>query len=269
MIWPWIHILIAYAMYILFALGSSVAIAKIAGDMRDMSTRNSARVLLLGTVANLLILVGMLLLVVLLEERPISVLGTGMGGADALAAFGGAFAIFFSALGFIGVLRGIGRLETVAFVRPAASRSAAAPLALGLILLLAVALQEEVLNRGYVTLNLRSHGPLTIILISTTLFTAIHFLTNRGGFYQVVSWVIGGLILILSYVLSGSLWVPVTLHFATDAANVLTFNITGQGSAVISSPPVSQGQRAAFRLVYGAVLVGILFAIYGTTFALP
>ena len=269
MIFPWIHILIAYAIYILFALGSSVAIAKLAGDMREMSNRNSARVLLLGTAANLLILVGLLALLLMLDKRPVSGFGTGFGRADVLAAFGGAVAIFLSAVGFVGVLHSIGSIESVAIVRPVASRSAATSLALGLMLLFAVSLQEEVLNRGYVTLNLHTYGPLAIILISTTLFTSIHFLTNHGGFPQIVSWVIGGLVLVLSYLLSGSLWVPVILHFATDAANVLTFNITGNGSAIITSPPVSQSQRAVFRLIYGVVVAAILFAIYGTTFALP
>ncbi len=269
MISPWIHILVAYAIYILFALGSSVAIAKIAGNLREMSTRNSARVLLLGMGVNLLILVGVLLLVVLLDNQSLSALGTGFDGADALAAFGGAIAIFLLALGFIGVLRVMGRVESVSIVNPVSKRPAAISLAFALVLLVVVSLQEEVLNRGYVTLNLRSHSALAIILISATLFTLIHFLTNKGGFQQVVSWVIAGLLLGFAYLLSGSIWVPVILHFATDAANVLTFNITGQGSAVITSPPVSQGQRAAFRLVYLAALVAILLAVYGTHFALP
>ncbi len=269
MIWPWIHILIAYAVYILFALASSVVIAKFAGDLREMSTRNSPRVLLLGLVANLIIMALIGLLLVFMDGKSIATLGLQFDGADALASIGGALAIFLVALGFIGVMRRTQRIESVSFVRPASSNRDALLLTLGQGMLIAVALQEEVLNRGYVTLNLRSYSVLAIILISTTLFTLIHFLTNRGGAYQIVSWVVGGLVLIVSYLMSGSLWVPIILHFATDSANLLLFNITGQYSVVVTSPPLSVGQRAAFRLVYGVAIAAILLAVYGTQFALP
>lgn len=269
MIWPWIHILIAYAIYIVFALGSSVVIAKTAGDLREMSTRNSPRVLVMGLAANLLIMVLVALLLVSVDGKPVGSLGLGFSANDALASIGGASAIFLLAIGFIGFLQGIGQIESVALVRPVSSGHGAAPLALGLSVLGAVALQEEVLNRGYVTLNLLSHSALAIILISTTLFTLIHFLTNRGGTYQVISWMIGGLVLIVSYLLSGSLWVPIILHFATDSANLLLFNITGQYSAIVTSPPLSMGQRAAFRFIYGIAVIALLLAIYGTHFVLP
>ena len=269
MIWPWIHILIAYAVYILFALASSVVIAKIAGNLREMSTRNSPRVTLLGFVANLIIMILIGLLLVFMDGKSIVSLGLQFHGADALASFGGSLVIFLVALGFIGVMRRTRLIESVSFVRPATSNREVLLIALGLGMLVAVAMQEEVLNRGYVTLNLRSYSLLAIILISTTLFTLIHFLTNRGGAYQVFSWVVGGLVLIVSYLMSGSLWVPIILHFATDSANLLLFNITGQYSVVVTSPPISVGQRAAFRLVYGVAMAAILLAAYGTHLALP
>ena len=208
-----------------------------------------------------------LALLVLMDGKSISALGLGFSSVDALAAFAGLGATFMLALGFVGLLRVSGHLESVALVSPITS-SHDGGLLLGMGLIAAVALQEEVLNRGYVTLNLLSYSTLAIVLISTTIFTLIHFLTNRASLYQIVSWVVGGLILIFSYLLSGSLWVPIILHFATDTANVLIFNITGEHAAVVTSPQLTVGQRAAFRIIYGVVIPGILFAIYGTTFAL-
>jgi hypothetical protein len=75
-------------------------------------------------------------------------------------------------------------------------------------------------------------------------------------------------VLVLSYLLSGSIWVPVILHYATDTNNVLIFNITGQSSIVQTTPAVTEGQRAVFRVIYGLVIAAILFIIYGLKFQL-
>jgi hypothetical protein len=107
-----------------------------------------------------------------------------------------------------------------------------------------------------------------IILASTVIFALIHFLTNRANTSQVISWIVSGLVLVVSYLLSGSIWVPVILHYATDTTNVLVFNITGQSSFIQTTPSVTEGQRAAFRVFYGIVIAAILLAIYGLSFQL-
>ena len=57
-------------------------------------------------------------------------------------------------------------------------------------------------------------GPrwVVVAVTSTVLFTAVHLLTNRVSSYQVASWAIGGLVLVMAYLVSGSIWVPVVLH---------------------------------------------------------
>lgn len=133
----------------------------------------------------------------------------------------------------------------------------------GLAVLLIVAAQEEVVYRGYVTLNLLTLGPGTVIVVSTSLFVLIHFLTNRVNVYQIASWVISGLVLVIAYLTSGSIWVPIFIHFAIDATNVLVFNITGQFSLFAFSPALTERQRVGYCLVYGLTTLAAILAFYG------
>ncbi len=252
----------------LIALPSSVLIAKVAGNVKDMAVRNSPRVLVLGTAANLFIMLGVLVLV-LLKDQSIGTLQFAFHADDALVSFISIILTFLLAIGFILLLAHRQYIDTMEISRPAASWRDATGLALGLGLLLVVALQEEVLNRGYVTLNLLSRSALTIILTSTILFVLIHFLTNHASPYQVVSWVVGGLVLVLAYLLSGSLWVPIIIHYAMDSANLLVFNITGQFSVFKTSPALNDRQRAVFRVAYSASIMTILLSVYGLHFTLP
>lgn len=263
---PWLHILVAYLIYILIAVLTSLVVGKVAGDLKDFKTRNSLPVLLMGAAANLLAMIAVLLLLVLWDQRPVSALGLGFRERDALAALGGLLLTFLLAIAYLYFLRSAGRIESITVRRSTNSSTRWNGMGIGLLALLAIVLQEEVLNRGYVTLNLLPLGPWGIILASTVIFVAIHFLTNRGSLPQVISWTVSGLVLVISYLLSGSIWVPIILHYATDAANVLVFNITGQYAFFQAMPEISEGQRTAFRVVYGFVMIAILFAMYGFTF---
>ena len=131
------------------------------------------------------------------------------------------------AIVFLLFLKRTNHINSLEVVQPAKSPDQVASMLIGLIVLVTIVLQEEVLNRGYVTLNLPPMRPMGVILISTTIFVLIHFLTNRANVYQLISWIMSGLVLITSYLLSGTIWVPVILHYATDATNTLVFNITG------------------------------------------
>jgi len=265
-IWPWLHILAAYLAYIAVALLASLLIRRIAGDLKEMNNRNSPRVLLLGAAANLLAMFAVLLLLLFWDRQPITVLGLGLNARDLLAALSGVAATFALAVIFLAVLRQTQRITALEITRPASSAAQAAPMALGLLVLASVVLQEETLNRGYVSHNLLALGPAGILLISTATFVLIHFLTNRAKLAQVISWVASGLTLGLAYLLSGSIWVPILLHYATDTANVLVFNITGQFSFFKTTPALSEGQRAVFRVVYALIITAILLAFYGLNF---
>ena len=264
--WNWLHIFTAYLIYILVAILASVAVRKTAGDLRDFSVRNSPRVLLLGGSANLIAMLAILVLLVFLDKRSISDLGLDFSQIDMLVAAGGFIATFLLAILFLFALKQTHRINSLAVVQPTQSFGQSLSMLIGLLVLLTIVLQEEVLNRGYVALNLRSLGTWGVIFVSTTIFVLIHVITNRINVYQLISWIVSGWVLIISYLLSGSIWLPIVLHYATDATNTLIFNITGQYSFFKASPPITEVQRAAFRIVYGVVMTTLLFSIYGVQF---
>jgi membrane protease YdiL (CAAX protease family) len=260
---PWIHILVAYLIYVLIALLTSIIIRGTVGDLKDFSVRNSPRVLVLGGMANLIAMTAILALLVFWDGRPIAALGLGFRSKDALAGFGGLAVTFLLAIVFLLFLKRTQRIKTLDVARPAGSFSQGVSMSIGLVVLVTIVLQEEVLNRGYVVLNLLPLGPVGLVLTSTFIFVLIHLLTNRANIYQIISWVVSGLVLVTSYLLSGSIWVPVILHYATDAMNTLVFGITGQYSFFRISPSMTDGQRAAFRVVYAFVMLLLLVSIYG------
>ena len=264
---PWIHIILAYASFFVIAILASRLARRVGADMHDMQKRSASRMVLLGAGANLLALLVVLMLLIFLDGKPISALGLTFNARDAAASFGGLAATFLLAAGFVALLRRAGRLEQVKLVRPTAASGSAAGMGMTLTVLLVVVLQEEVLSRGYVTLNLIPYGAVVVVAASVTFFTVMHFLTNRVNRYQLVSWLVSAILLIVAYLLSGSIWVPIVLHYATDATNLLVFNITGQYSLVKTTPGLSEQQRSVFRVMYGVVITFILVAIYGPKFA--
>ena len=100
------------------------------------------------------------------------------------------------------------------------------------------------------------------LLVSTAIFVFIHFLTNKVNRLQVISWSVSGLVLGGAYLISGSLWVPIVLHYATDLTNAMIFNITGQSSLLAISPALSEQQRAVYRGVYGVAMAAILMLLF-------
>jgi membrane protease YdiL (CAAX protease family) len=263
---PWLHILLALIAYFVVAILASVAVRKTGGDLKSMEERSSPRILLIGAAANLGVLAIVLLLLVIVDGLPISALGLTLTSTDLIGALTAAFATVVLAVAYVGWLSKSGQIQ-VKPQQPASSRAGIRKMGLGLLVLLVVVLQEEVLYRGYVVLNVQSLGALAVILISTLIFVLIHFLTNRVNRFQVVSWTVSGLVLAAAYLASGSIWVPVILHYATDLTNVLVFNITGQSSLFAISPALSEQQRAVYRGVYGMAVMAIflLFLAPGCT----
>ena len=265
-IWNWLHILAAYLIYIFIAILTSIVVRKTSGDLKDFSIRNSPQVLLLGGAANLIAMFAILSLLIFWNKRPVSDLGLDFHKIDTVAAISGFIMTFLLAIVFLLFLKLTNRINLLEVVQPAKSPDQVASMLIGLIVLVTIVFQEEVLNRGYITLNLLSMRPMGVILISTTIFVLIHFLTNRANVYQLISWIVSGLVLITSYLLSGTIWVPVILHYATDATNTLVFNITGQYSFFKTSPSTTEGQRAIFRIIYGMIMMILLISIYGIKF---
>ena len=259
---PWIRIFLAVLAYILFALLASMIVRRIGKDLKEMEGRSSSKVLLIGAITNLCVLATTILLLVFLDKRPIRSLGISFSDKDLAFTIIGAATIFVLAVTFIGLLRISGKFQ-VRPHKPVGNFAEILNLSGGLVVLLIVALQEEVLYRGYITLNLLSYGPVVVVITSAILFTAIHLLTNRANAFQIVSWLVGGLVFAYIYLISGSIWVPIALHFTTDATNLLVFNIIGQFSIFKVTPSLKPRQLAIFRVGCAVVLVIALLTLFG------
>jgi membrane protease YdiL (CAAX protease family) len=262
------HITLAILIYLLVAAGTAVLIRKTGGNLKDMAGRTSTSVLLLSGAANLLILILTLALVIGFDKEPLSALGLSFSVRDGLFALVGAAVTLLLAIAFVR-LRERGPVPSIT-QSPAAKAIGTRRMIVGWVVLLVVAIQEEMLYRGYITLNLFGLSPAWILVFTTAIFVLIHFMTNRIGKYQIVSWTVSGLVLGGAYLVSGSIWVPIILHLATDMTNVLVFHITGQPTISKAIPTFSVKDRATFRLLYGLVVVLLLAAFYQTAvFASP
>lgn len=265
MILPWLRIFLVVAVYLLAAVAASVTLSTAGVDLKRMESRTSPVVVVVGSVANLAVLAVTLLFLVYVDGRSLSALGLGLGVGDVLFIVTAIVGTGIVAAAFLRVLARTG-LRTVRR-RSLSGGAEAKRLATSSAVLFLVAVQEEVLFRGYVTLNLLPLGPQAILVVTTVLFTVIHFVTNRVTPAQVLSWLLGGFVLGYVYLASASIWVPILLHFTIDLTNVLAFNIAGDLALVTVSPPLADRQRAAQRAVHAAVVVLLGLAFYGRGFA--
>ncbi|MGD8427588.1 MAG: type II CAAX endopeptidase family protein [Balneolaceae bacterium] len=264
---PWLRITAAIIVYVIFALLALIVTSKMDIDLKKMESRTSVPILFIGAFANLCILGIILLLLTFWDGHPLGSLGLSFLTKDFLYSAIGIGLIFFAAVIFIYLVQASGR-ATLTFEKPAKDQSDMIGLIGGIVTLFIVALQEEVLYRGYITLNLLQYSPAIIIIVTTILFTVIHLITNRGGFYQILSWLMGGALFSYIYLITGSIWVPILLHFATDLNNMLIFNIAGRFSFFRISPAITKRQLAFYKIVTSLMLVAILLALYGPSFNL-
>jgi len=254
------YIFVGIFAYLIVAVGTAVLVKKTGGSLKEIAGRTATNVLLLGGAANLIILVFTLLLVVELDKMPLSALGFSFSSRDSLFALAGAASTVLLAIAFVRWRR---RGQSSNGVQPAAANPVGTrQLIIGLVVLLLVVVQEELLYRGYVTLNLAQLNAAWVLIVTTVIFVLIHFLTNRVGRCQIVSWTVSGLILAGAYLVSGSIWVPIILHLATDLTNVLVFRITGQPAADPAGTAVSAKDRAVYRVLYGAAMLILFLAFY-------
>jgi membrane protease YdiL (CAAX protease family) len=255
-----LHIIIAILFYLAVAVLTMLIVKKFGGNLKNTSDRISTTTLLAGAAANLLVLAIILILLKLVDHLPFQALGLGLSGRDGLFSLVAVSSMVLLAVSFVRWQRhdreqdesGKSKLKLTTLPQTL----------IGFLVLLIVVVQEEVLYRGYITLNLKFLSPAMILIITTIIFVLIHFLTNRVGIYQVISWTVSGLLLAGTYLASGSIWVPIFLHLATDLINVLIFNITGQFSSEAIRMIVTAKDRAIFRVIYGVVISLALFAFY-------
>jgi uncharacterized protein len=261
--WAVLRVALALAVYLVAALLSIVVSRRLGSDIKKVEGRASALVQVIGIVANLAVFAVVLALLVFLDRRSISSVGIRFDSKDLMFLLVVALLTFALSLGFVGI---IGRLSrpTLRVRRMRIGRRGFFLVAVAGVLLLVVALQEETLFRAYVGLNLSSTGPLAILVITSVIFTAIHFPTNVGSLWQTVGWFVSGLLLGASYLITGSIWIAIGIHFVTDFLNVLVLNIAGRISMYAFEPPLTSAHRGLFRILQTVLTIGLIVLFYGT-----
>jgi membrane protease YdiL (CAAX protease family) len=95
-------------------------------------------------------------------------------------------------------------------------RAVIGSLVFGLILFGLVAINEELLCRGYIQGMLRRHmGPFLAIAITSLLFTSLHLMNDNvmDSPIPLINLFLAGVLLGVSREVTGGLWVPIGIHF--------------------------------------------------------
>ena len=97
------------------------------------------------------------------------------------------------------------------------------------ILFIGVSVLEETFVRGYVLKNLlKSFNPIISLVLSSALFSLLHFFNPNVNYLALFEIFIGGIALGISYIYTKNLWFPFALHFSWNFFQVIFgFNVSG------------------------------------------
>jgi len=102
-----------------------------------------------------------------------------------------------------------------------------------------VGILEELLFRGYVLNNLMiSFNKYLALIISTVLFTVMHFANPNLDLLGITGLFLAGILLGMCYLVTNNLWLPIALHFSWNFfQSLFGFNVSGQDyySMVVTS----------------------------------
>ena len=97
------------------------------------------------------------------------------------------------------------------------------------LLFIGVSVVEETYVRGYVLKNLlKSFNPVVSLIISSAIFSLLHFFNPNVNYIALTELFIAGILLGISYVYTKNLWFPIALHLSWNFFQVMFgFNVSG------------------------------------------
>ncbi len=242
-----------------FAL-AVVAMRRVGYDQKTgkVSSRSAAP-LVVGLLMNLLILAGTLAIYAFVARRPLGAMGFQFDGSD--LAFSILILFVTSLLAYLIVRRQrFATAQSTTEASPAGASTQPGLQAMLIATLFAAALQEEVLYRGMLVTLLWPYGLLVALLVSSLLFTLVHFVTSKVAWQQAVNWFVGGLTLFAVYVFSGSVWVAALVHLARNLANSFILTDTPGVSFIKPRTPLSEKTKLVYYTLLS--LIVILLALF-------
>lgn len=231
-------------------------------DLKDVSQRTKPRVLLVASAFNLLFVLTVWMLLKLLDGKSLTILGFGLRANDLFAACVAIGITFGFAILFVRLWEKMGQWKVQRVRIPFTFSMDGMALPLAYLSLLLAAFQEEVMFRGYLNAVMEQLGFLEVVLLSSAIFTVWHFLTNKVQLYQALDWFVSGVMLMVAYRVSGSIWVVTFIHFNRNLANVLIWNIAGQGSIYSFDRQVNPKWKTAYTLVLSLVMMVLIWVCY-------
>ena len=187
-------------------------------DMRDF--------LVADTIIQYFDLIGVLLLLWILmrfvDKEPFINLGFSLKGKVNDIMLGMTLGLLLMAVGYT-ILILLGEIKFVSFNYDLKS------IVLLFLLFIVVSVVEETYVRGYVLKNLlQSFNPIISLIISSAIFSLLHFFNPNVNYIALTELFIAGILLGISYVYTKNLWFPIALHLSWNFFQVMFgFNVSG------------------------------------------
>ena len=187
-------------------------------DMRDF--------LVADTIIQYFDLIGVLLLLWILmrfvDKEPFIKLGFSLKGKINDIILGMTLGLLLMAVGYT-ILILLGEIKFVGFNYDLKN------IILLFLLFIAVSIAEETYVRGYVLKNLlQSFNPIISLIISSAIFSLLHFFNPNVNYIALTELFIAGILLGISYVYTKNLWFPIALHLSWNFFQVMFgFNVSG------------------------------------------
>ena len=187
-------------------------------DMRDF--------LVADTIIQYFDLIGVLLLLWVLmrfvDKEPFIKLGFSLKGKINDIILGMTLGLLLMAVGYT-ILILLGEIKFVGFNYDLKN------IILLFLLFIAVSIAEETYVRGYVLKNLlKSFNPIISLIISSAIFSLLHFFNPNVNYIALTELFIAGILLGISYVYTKNLWFPIALHLSWNFFQVMFgFNVSG------------------------------------------
>jgi len=187
-------------------------------DMRDF--------LVADTIIQYFDLIGVLLLLWILmrfvDKEPFIKLGFSLKGKINDIILGMTLGLLLMAVGY-SILILLGEIKFVGFNYDLKN------IILLFLLFIAVSIAEETYVRGYVLKNLlKSFNPIISLIISSAIFSLLHFFNPNVNYIALTELFIAGILLGISYVYTKNLWFPIALHLSWNFFQVMFgFNVSG------------------------------------------
>ena len=187
-------------------------------DMRDF--------LVADTIIQYFDLIGVLLLLWILmrfvDKEPFIKLGFSLKGKINDIILGMTLGLLLMAVGYT-ILILLGEIKFIGFNYDLKN------IILLFLLFIAVSIAEETYVRGYVLKNLlQSFNPIISLIISSAIFSLLHFFNPNVNYIALTELFIAGILLGISYVYTKNLWFPIALHLSWNFFQVMFgFNVSG------------------------------------------